>query len=214
MYLRQDPSQVRSNHKSGTNTAGLQTWGESTTPPSLRGRKQYWHRDPDYPEPPNANKAVQLTYAPAPEGTRFGFTVHVDGISQAELGGLLMALDLPDGHAHKLGGGKAFGQGSVRVTVDSINLQNDRVRYTSLTGRLDDTCRVDTDAARETFMAAVAAKANFPADRFEAQDEIAALRTMMDFDGRPGKKATASMELKAYRKKPILKTPQEIAQGG
>ena len=53
----------------------------------------------------------------------FTFDVHVQNLSQVELGALLWLLKLPDEHYFKLGGGKPLGFGSVRLTVDECDLR-------------------------------------------------------------------------------------------
>ncbi len=50
--------------------------------------------------------------------TVFTFDLHVTNLSAVELGALLWLLSLPDGHYHRLGGGKPLGFGSVRLEID------------------------------------------------------------------------------------------------
>lgn len=107
--------------------------------PVLRGRKLYWHRRETYaPAPPNGNEKVQAVYHPLAAGALFTFTVSFERLSIEQLGALCEALDYPTGHAHKLGLGKPFGLGSVRLTVDwsRTRIAADHDLYASLSRRL------------------------------------------------------------------------------
>ena len=107
---------------------------------ALRGRKFYWHY-PDANGKPDAyaredgvrdklNGTVELLK----HGT-FSFAVDFDNLTRYELGLLLYALELdgPDSEmCHKLGMGKPLGLGSVKVTVDHLQLIDRRERYRSI----------------------------------------------------------------------------------
>jgi CRISPR-associated protein (TIGR03986 family) len=60
-------------------------------------------------------------------GTTFTFTLEVTNLSNVELGALLWLLDLPEGHYHRLGGGKPLGLGSVRLNIDSLDLKTGKL---------------------------------------------------------------------------------------
>jgi len=55
-------------------------------------------------------------------GARFSFDIHVTNLSKVEVGALLFLLKLPEGHFHRLGGGKPLGFGSVRLSVVECRL--------------------------------------------------------------------------------------------
>jgi CRISPR-associated protein (TIGR03986 family) len=63
----------------------------------------------------NQNRSIQAWVKP---GSLFEFTVDITNLSNTELGGLLWLLTLPENHYHRLGGGKPFGFGSVRVEIN------------------------------------------------------------------------------------------------
>jgi CRISPR/Cas system CSM-associated protein Csm3 (group 7 of RAMP superfamily) len=52
-------------------------------------------------------------------GTVFKFDIHFTNLSKVELGALVWLLDLPENHFHRLGGGKPYGFGSVRLEITS-----------------------------------------------------------------------------------------------
>lgn len=164
----------------------------------LRGKKQYWHRNPEVPPPPNDNPKVQATYEPLKAGVEFTFTVDFDRLSPAELGGLVEALSFPEGHAHKLGLGKPFGFGSVRIEIDGIEAWRGPDRYGDLAARLANTPS-DTDLnledLRREFKQAIAGKASCNVDEYESLSSIKAFRTMTNFEKRPPNGATQYMPL-------------------
>jgi CRISPR/Cas system CSM-associated protein Csm3 (group 7 of RAMP superfamily) len=67
-------------------------------------------------------------------GAVFTFDIHVQNLSQVELGALLWLLTLPDEHYFRLGGGKPLGFGSVRLTIEECDLRTGdqlRSRYSA-----------------------------------------------------------------------------------
>jgi hypothetical protein len=185
----------------------------------LRGRKLYWHRQqPSAAPPPNANLNVQARYFPLPAGTSFEFSITVDRLDAVELGALVEALELPDGAAHKLGLGKAFGLGSIRVDFDLTRtvVQADCIRYSGLRqrcGRSIDCSRLFAES-REKFRQAVAAHRG--GHSFESLVHVREFRVMTDFQKPRDPHSISYMELNAgndtpsYRMKPILRRPLEI----
>jgi RAMP superfamily len=160
--------EIEATRKSGDR---LGQWGSDSDkekPRQMRGRKFYWHGDPDeqarYWErdpgvPDNrvvpryearrhhrsrptdarvADRSLPVQLVPA--GTTFEQTLHVDGLDETALATLLAAveprrvLDLIRGgsgrtFAGRLGGGKAFGLGSVMGQVTVVAVQTAQARY-------------------------------------------------------------------------------------
>ena len=138
----------------GVNRAPLSDWGSEADRPkrSIRGRKTYWRTsDPDagpYPRGKrrehHAPEQTSAVHRVRP-GVTFTTRVAVDGLSAAEIGGLLIALDPRLWAAHggaagvgtdlrtqlvtAVGRGKAFGFGSIRVDVTGLDLGTARSRY-------------------------------------------------------------------------------------
>lgn len=211
----------------------------------LRGRKYYWHRDFEKVQAhfiPTGNKNTDAKLHPLKDckGT---FQVQVHMVTLAELGALLYALDLPEGHAHKLGLGKALGLGSVRLKVDKICVQPEAAPYTSLQARLanlgatEHTSEVPQKSelyqrARTAFAAHVVKTLHETKD-YEALEPIKHLRGMMDYENKPGVEHTAYMMLspnerdkklaggsyhgsptaQTYQAKAILRDALHIARG-
>ncbi|WP_093839417.1 RAMP superfamily CRISPR-associated protein [Streptomyces aidingensis] len=118
--------------------------GPQPRPRPLRGRKQYWltARHAERPffrtrrgrwEGEMARDAEQVD-----AGARFVFTVYVDGLTAAELGGLLAALnpallfdDAPDPVGYAVGGAKPLGFGACTARITGLDLTDAAARYTT-----------------------------------------------------------------------------------
>jgi len=96
--------------------------------PRLRGRKFYWHRESEEKVPPDKSIAdlkqrTRIRPLKASGINTFTFQIAYDRLSDKELQTLLWALTFGENantHAHKLGYGKPYGYGSVRITVDEV----------------------------------------------------------------------------------------------
>lgn len=108
----------------------------------LRGRKTYPHQNvpDDYwntettsaingfhreyrqvnGEKTTQNRTIEAWVKPK---SQFQFEIEVTNLSSIELGALLWLLTLPDGQFHRLGGGKPFGFGSVRLEIAQVQIQ-------------------------------------------------------------------------------------------
>jgi len=91
----------------------------------LRGRKFYRHHGKANPkeykvkEKSDQNRTVRGALRP---GTTFTFTVDFENLAPLELGALLYALALEEGMFHRLGYAKPLGFGSVKVTVQQVQI--------------------------------------------------------------------------------------------
>lgn len=100
--------------------------------PMIRGRKFYWHNDnwKKYADKNRLEHVMQQRIRPikasdsATGERQFCFRVYFDKISRKELECLRWSLDFFDSEcAHKLGRGKPFGFGSVRIQIDDLKIQ-------------------------------------------------------------------------------------------
>jgi CRISPR-associated protein (TIGR03986 family) len=104
----------------------------------LRGRKFYRHHGTaeleEYRRAGNKKDGQNRTVRDAlDKDNKFIFTVHFENLAPVELGALLWALELEEGWVHRLGFAKPLGFGSVRVSVNTVEVLNPRERYASLT---------------------------------------------------------------------------------
>lgn len=188
----------------------------------LRGRKWYWHRDVDIPPPPNKNAKVQSTLQPLQAGATATFDIRLDRVSSLELGALLEALELPDGHAHKLGLGKPLGFGSVLITLERADVRRVGDRYASLGARLEGHgAALDANTRgelRAAFRAEILRRVSGQHPQWKdvkSYDDlppIKALRIMMDFKNKPDNANTKYMDLDKFKLRPILPVPEGICQ--
>lgn len=139
--------------------------GEET---AVRGHKLYWHKgsNPALALPPEklqkVNDTQTTTLRPVRAEVSFRFTVHVENLSQVELGALLWVLRLGSDPAYclKLGMGKPLGMGAVRLKHQLFTSQRaeryaqlfDGAGWASGEARLSDE---DQDAAVDAFEAYV-----------------------------------------------------------
>ncbi|MGW2320095.1 TIGR03986 family type III CRISPR-associated RAMP protein [Streptomyces sp. NPDC001680] len=166
----------------------LREWGspadgrEAGGPRRLRGRKQYWltgrHTERPYFRVREGKWEGEMAADAecVPAGTRFAFTVYVEGLDTAELGGLLAALDpsllFGEGVGYAVGGGKPLGFGSCTARITGVHLADAASRYTGASPAAE----WETAAAVEAFRAATdpgvattwaAARAALTLDRVE-----------------------------------------------
>ncbi|MBW2030883.1 MAG: TIGR03986 family CRISPR-associated RAMP protein, partial [Deltaproteobacteria bacterium] len=101
----------------------------------LRGRKFYRYQGQANPdeyqrnEASDQNRTVRSTLLP---GATFTFTLDFENLAPLELGALLYALELEEGMFHRLGYAKPLGFGSVKVTVESVQILDWETRLQSL----------------------------------------------------------------------------------
>lgn len=225
-YLVQENAKKKKSERNDPNT--FSDYNDKNARP--RGRKWYWHRDRREAESswPTGNKNEKVTSIlhPAAEGCRGDFTVRVRELTGEELGAVLEALQLPAGHAHKLGMGKPLGLGSVRLEVLETQLVPDAKAYRSLKSRFaarhpDALDRESLEQFRQDFKAHVLTQLKRTGEDYESLEPIRHLRVMMDFAGKPEASATDYMKLapdkdngdkkRTYRDKAILRDALEIA---
>ena len=99
----------------------------------VRGYKLYWHKTADdWHISPNEDKRLAKEMTPLAKGSKFTAKIRFKNLSAEELGALMMVFDL-DGlkdSVYKIGMGKPFGFGSIRITPTLFVEGNDA--YTAL----------------------------------------------------------------------------------
>lgn len=126
---------------------GKRSWDDPRS--LLAGRKFYWSQDTskerwhmgENPDPINqphrregdrVDDQNQVIRAWVKAGAQFVATVEFDDLSAEELGSVLCSLDLADGTALRLGGGKPLGLGSFRCAVLDLQLREMASAYEAL----------------------------------------------------------------------------------
>ncbi len=96
--------------------------------PQLRGYKLYWHNGNwDWRANPNERGDLTKELTPFAAGNKFKSKIRFQNLSEVELGALMMIFDLngAENPAYKIGMGKSFGFGSIKVTPKLFIENND-----------------------------------------------------------------------------------------
>jgi len=103
----------------------------------IRGHKLYWHRPgADYLADEDKKKKNQDIFSDpirkVDAGAIFQGRIRFEQLTDAELGALLLAIDLPAGCAHRIGLGKPYGLGSIRIEQVRLRFIQRAERYAAL----------------------------------------------------------------------------------
>ena len=222
-YIVQNPSRIRTISQ-GTKNAP-ESLAAYRSGEKLRGWKMYWHHDADESlwfaegkEPPS--KKVLSWLHPLAAGACADVKIHVDRLTDIELGAVLEALSLACGnHALKLGMGKALGFGSITLELVRAEVEDVRERYVSLVERMKGN-RPCLDAGAQSRL-----RERFRQDRLErlhalgrwktvsdydALPPVKELHVMTDFARRPAAAMVRFMSLNEFKKKALLVGPEEV----
>ena len=192
-----------------------------------RGRKFYWHREFIKEEiekevEHNDNPSIVSKLCPIKKGATAKFTIHLDKVNETELGAIIEALRMPQGHAFKLGSGKSCGLGSVEIRIEESNIFENSVRYKSILDRVKGNTHVLTDEEINQAQKAFRDHARLDKTKdFEQQDAIIDLRAMTDFNKKPANKLTQNMalttdenyDLNFAKSRALLLDPKEVLEG-
>ncbi len=197
----------------------------------IRGHKLYWHKK-DVPEAdmfePNIMLDKQHTVVkPVRPETCFKTRIRFENLSGIELGALFSALNLPPSMRHKIGMGKPYGMGSVKIET-TLRLTNPKSRYKRVCtedGGLEFGLKSDPEAV--IIKEACIKEFN---DLVRAHDKkrlssddgtiwsiprIAQLGTMLEWNGAPPRLETGYVGLdkdgaKWWRQRRVLPTPEGV----
>jgi CRISPR-associated protein (TIGR03986 family) len=203
--------------------------GPETT--EIRGHKLYWHKK-DVPEAdmfePNIMMDKQHTIVrPVKPGTCFKTRIRFENLSDIKLGALLSALNLPLSMRHKIGMGKPYGMGSVKIET-TLRLTDPKSRYERVCtedGGLELGLKSDTETVRikeafvKEFNDLIRAHDK---ERLSCDDgtiwsipRIAQLGRMLEWNGAPPRTETDYVGLdndgaKWWRQRRVLPTPEGV----
>jgi CRISPR-associated protein (TIGR03986 family) len=146
------------------------------------GYKLYWHR-PGATVPKSDQPRLATKVRPVRKGAKFESVIRFRNLSDVELGALLVALDLPAGHAHHIGGGKPLGWGSFRIDIKQLTFFDPAKRY----GRFFRTAQAIEEGRVPLLAEALknSAKRSLtrrPAEAFWADPRHAEFLAMLNFD--------------------------------
>lgn len=211
--------QPQVNRPQGNKTDDLANYNNRGS--ALRGRKFYWHRDPEKQEEIK-NQKVASHLKPVEKGAEASFVVHLDKVNQTELGAILKVLKLREGHALKLGAGKSVGFGSVEIDIVKTDIRDVSRKYLSIRDRLlgDDEnvlSQDDLDKAVKAFEQHALMKNE---TSFDDQQYVKEYYAMTDFKNKPKNELTNTMPLEKdkgdpnfAKSKAMLLNPVSVANG-
>lgn len=188
---------------------------------SLRGRKFYWHRDPEK-QNEIKNQKVASNLKPIEKGSEASFVVHLDKVNATELGVILKVLTPKEGHALKLGAGKSVGFGSVEIDIVKTDIKDVSNKYLSLRDRIlgketNSLSKEELDKAVEAFEQHALMKNE---TSFDDQKYVKEYYAMTDFKNKPNNELTKTMPLEAKdgdpnfaKSKAMLLDPISVAKG-
>ena len=198
--------------------------GDTTT---IRGHKLYWHRWDDACgleqatlQSDRAHDTQTTLIQPVAEKnavgqpTIFHGRIRFENLTDIELGAFLIAMNLPEGCAHKIGMAKPLGLGSIRITA-TLQLINRAARYQSW-GDLG-MANNDGHSFVTAFTSAIqqhATQSNeakiVSKDGLRNIARLDALFCLLRFDGRPDRKKTEYLSLEQFKPRHVLPTPHQI----
>ena len=212
LYLEQ-PNGVK------TAKSNLLHWNDSTA--IIRGFKQYWHKfDPfGYKEDPGVKKSLSHPdhIKPLKPGNTFIGKIRFENLTNAELGALLFALELPDNCCHKIGMCKPYGLGTIRITP-TLTIENRLDRYSSLidaSGKWHlPNVPIPIDYKRSFSQIIIKGLKEEVNDLWETA-RLKHLKSMLEFDENLVKRSqwlgdTNYMTLQEFKKRDVLDTPVNI----
>ena len=203
----------------GNKTDDLSNYNERAA--KLRGRKFYWHRDPEKQKEITKQK-VASKLKPIDKGAEASFVVHLDKVNITELGVILKVLTKKEGHALKLGAGKSVGFGSVEIDIVNTDIKDVSNKYQSLRNRIFET--VKNSLTQEDLEKAVLAFEQHAmlkkATSFDEQKYVKEFYAMTDFKNKPKNELTNTMPLEAKdddpnfaKSKAMLLDPISVVKG-
>lgn len=176
----------------------------------LRGYKLYWHKEDNgwYVEEATAqaSKKQYTKIKPVDTGTTFKGKIRFENLSNAELGALLFALQLPAGCYHKIGMAKPLGLGSVQITPKLFLSKRDE-RYINLKSEWENPIKESTETGKKiddfknAFATYVLNQLRNDNESYnsnvlwEEEPRMQELKRMLDFEHKPDNDKTRYMEI-------------------
>jgi CRISPR-associated protein (TIGR03986 family) len=155
-------------------------------------------------------------------GVTFKGRIRFENLSSVELGALLFSLELPSGCCHKLGMGKPLGLGTIQIST-GLYLSDRANRYKNLFAEWHEpgeTSREEITTFKNEFARYVLSALNHSTACEDCTEELwhlermDHLKTILDFENKPGDEETGYMELAEFRNRNVLPTLKEIINRG
>ena len=191
----------------------------------LRGNKMYWHKTDSYDWKNPGNQSIHISNVktgidkqrtiikPIKQGAFFQGRLRFENLTEIELGALLFVLKLRDNSCHKIGMGKPYGLGSIKINID-LFLSNRKKRYQSFTEewqgltsnneKIEELIQCFSDTIWEKV------SPNLTGKSLWVHPRLGQLRRILDWEKKPDDEKTEYMSLEDFRLRMVLPTPKEI----
>jgi CRISPR-associated protein (TIGR03986 family) len=203
---------------------------------TIRGHKLFWHRWDDSQgihavkeqnghdsllrdlESIDPEDTQHTVVTPIKSGVRFSGRIRFENLADIELGAILSALKLPNGYAQRLGMGKPYGLGSVKIDA-KLSLVDRKARYGSWQeSGVSEANEVEFMRLFENAMIEHARNTQETIDEnMDGLLKICRLQSLfhiLNWSGRPLRSKTDYMELESFKFRPILPTPHRVMEAG
>lgn len=155
------------------------------------------------------HKTQYTKITPVKTGTIFNGRIYFENLSDIELGALLFSLDLPEGLAHKIGMAKPLGLGSVKITP-TLYLSDRKKRYCDFFGEIEGIEKNENiQDYKSVFEKYVLNQLNSNVKTLWDIERIKKLKIMLDFKNQKPPQSISYMDVKEFRARTVLPTPDK-----
>ena len=195
----------------------LKHWNDQDI--KIRGYKLYWHKKNELPPVKKETlKEFEQKIRPIKPKNIFTGRIRFENLTKIELGALLFALDLPDNLHHKLGMGKPYGLGSVKISP-RLFLSDRIARYRKIfesNGWYLAEREENMEDFKQEFQKYLLKQINSSAASLWEIDRMKQLSAMLDFSNTglnnwPMGTAYMTLKGKDFNNRPILPPATEVA---
>jgi len=157
---------------------------------------------------------------PLKPNNTFTGRIRFENLTNEELGALLFAIELPENCCHKLGMGKPYGLGTVKLSIEKLHIDDRQERYNKLikddgNWNLPDK-KISAEKLKKDFSDYMLEKLGEKSkSSLWDVDRMKELKTMLEYDEKEMAedawlKETAYMDLQEFRKRNVLPKPSEV----
>jgi CRISPR/Cas system CSM-associated protein Csm3 (group 7 of RAMP superfamily) len=191
----------------------------------IRGNKLYWHKTNSnyWKETGNQMELInkvkngtdkqRTIIKPIKEGATFRGRIRFENLSKIELGALLFVLKLKNRLCHKIGMGKPYGLGTIKIEPN-LYLSDRKKRYSTL-GEEWNNLRLDNNRISSLVNEFSDEVMNLVSPENIGKDlwlhpRLGQLRRLLDWKNKPSDVTTEYMSLKEFKLRMVLPIPKEI----
>ncbi|MBN2281012.1 MAG: TIGR03986 family CRISPR-associated RAMP protein [Candidatus Marinimicrobia bacterium] len=187
----------------------------------INGYKMYWHKSGENwfetdnelilkDQKKEISKQLYQAIKPIDEGATFKGRIRFENLTDEELGALMFVINLPNECCHKIGKGKPYGLGSIKIK-SQLHLSDRKKRYSDFFAELNEVpAPSDPSKFTSIFEKLVMEKLNETSGSLWNIDRLKVLKRLLDFDNKPNDLKTKYMELDTFKNRQVLPNPLEV----